>query len=404
MEGQAAPGVQERIGNALVEGAFINREQLISAEEISRNTGKRLGEVLIERGLISPETLATVLSFLFNVPVVELRQLPVQPEALHLIPEDIAREHNILPLAAEGNTLRVAMEDPQDKELIKTISALTQMRIRPILPLRGLKWLIESNYRGTTEPAEEMVELATASSEQSEPEMVKMKQLRSEFLFTLAHELKTPLTSLKSSAALLVEEVEGLDNSSLRRLAKLIEKSAERMDGITSKLLYMARLEDAEQEISSKPYNVAELIQAEVEQMIPPVENKGQHIEIEALPSGVMSTMPSERFKEIMDNLLSNAHRYTPEGGRISVSLTKEKNKFTVEVSDTGIGIPKEEQERIFDILYRSKGARMQGIDGSGLGLSIAKRVVEMYGGKIWVSSTAGKGSTFSFSLPMMAD
>ena len=82
----------------------------------------------------------------------------------------------------------------------------------------------------------------------------------------------------------------------------------------------------------------------------------------------------------------------------------KNKNRFTIEISDTGIGIPKEEQERVFDILYRSKDARMQGIDGSGLGLSIVKRIVEMYGGKIWVSSTAGKGSTFSFSLPMMTD
>ena len=113
-----------------------------------------------------------------------------------------------------------------------------------------------------------------------------------------------------------------------------------------------------------------------------------------------MSTMPSERLKEILDNLLSNAHRYTPEGGRISVALMKEKNRFTVEVSDTGIGIPKEEQERVFDILYRSKGARMQGIDGSGLGLSIAKRVVEMYGGKVWVESEINQGSTFFFTLP----
>ena len=404
MKGQPALGVQERLGKALVEGAFIKQEQLESAQEISHNTGKKLGEVLIEQELLSPETLATVLSFLFNVPVVDLKQVQVQPEALRIIPEDIAREHNVLPLSAEGDTLRVAMEEPQDQEIIDTLSTLTQMRIRPTLPLRGLKRLIDSNYGSTTGLAEEIVEVDPISVEQPLPEMLKLKQLRSEFLFTLAHELKTPLTSLKSSAALLVEEVDGLANSSLSRLAKLIERSTERLDGITSKLLYMARLEDAEQEISSTPYEVAKLIQSEVEQMVPPVEGKGQHIEIEALPSGVMSTMPPERLKEIMDNLLSNAHRYTPEGGRISVALMKDKNRFTVEVSDTGIGIPKEEQERVFDILYRSKEARMQGIDGSGLGLSIVKRIVEMYGGKIWVSSMVGKGSTFSFSLPMMTD
>ncbi|HJX69778.1 MAG TPA: ATP-binding protein [Dehalococcoidia bacterium] len=401
MKRQAALGMQERLGEALIEGALIKREQLKSAQEVSRNTGKKLEEVLIDQELVSPETIATVLSFQLNAPVIDLRQARVQPEALHLIPENIAREHSVLPLSVEGDTLRVAMDNPQDQELINTLSALTQRRIKPVIvfPLRRLTEIINSNYQSTARLAEEIVEVIPPLSEQPLPEM--LKQLKSDFLLALSHELRTPLTSLKSSAYLLLEEVDGLANPSLSRLAKLIKESTEGLDEVISKLLYRMRLED-KLEISSTPYDIAELIQAKVEQITPLAESKGQHIEIEALPSGVMATIPPKRFKEIVDNLLSNAHRFTPEGGRISIALRKEKNRFVVEVSDTGIGIPKEEQEQIFDIFYRAKGARMRGIAGSGLGLSITKRVVEMYGGKIWFSSTVDKGSTFSFSLPMI--
>lgn len=169
MERRATLGVQDKLGEALIEGAFISREQLESAQELSRSTGKRLGEVLIEKQLISPETLATVLSFQLNVPVIELRQFQVQPEAIRLVPENVARERNVLPLLAEGDILRVAMDDPQDLELIDTLSALTRMRIKPVLPLRGgLKEMIESNYRSTARLAEQLVEV-TGPTEPSKP-------------------------------------------------------------------------------------------------------------------------------------------------------------------------------------------------------------------------------------------
>ncbi len=170
MERRTALGIQERLGEALVEGAFISREQLDSALQLGRSTGKKLAEVLIEQQLISPETLSTVLSFQLNVPVIELRQFQVQSEALRLVPENIARERNVLPLSVEADTLRVAMEDPQDLELIDTLSAVTRMRIKPVLPMRGgLREVIDSNYKATARVAQEIREVVRPAAPRVEP-------------------------------------------------------------------------------------------------------------------------------------------------------------------------------------------------------------------------------------------
>jgi len=234
--------------------------------------------------------------------------------------------------------------------------------------------------------------------------MHELEQFKSEFLLTFAHELEEPLTSLKSSASLLSEAVKDLPRPSLGKLAKIMGRNAEKIDEMLSRLRHIANLQASELEISPAPYDVAHPIVTAVTQMTPLVESKGQHIEVEALPTGAMTTMPLDRFNLILDNLLSNAHRFTPEQGRISIALRKGGNRFTVEVSDTGIGIPEEEQERIFDMFYRSRRVRMDGIAGNGLGLSLVKQLLEMYGGIIWVTSTVGKGSTFYFSLPMVTD
>ena len=159
--GSRGLGTQDRLGEALVDGAFLRREQLEQARAVSLNTGKKLQEVLLEKQFLTPETLATVLSFQFNVPVVELRQFQLQPDALRLIPADVAREHTVLPLSVDGDTLRVATEDPLNMDLMDTLSAIAKMRVKPVLPLRGgLREMIDSSYKATTEVVKELHQAA----------------------------------------------------------------------------------------------------------------------------------------------------------------------------------------------------------------------------------------------------
>ncbi len=157
MAKQAALDVDEKLGQALVEGTFISSEQLEEALKEAKDSGKRLSQVLLEKNFLSPETLATVLSFQIGAPVIDIKQFRVQPEALELVPEEIAREKGVIPLSIEDGTLQVAMEDPQDLETIDTLAALTKLRIRPCLPLHGrVKELIETSYKATSRLAREL--------------------------------------------------------------------------------------------------------------------------------------------------------------------------------------------------------------------------------------------------------
>jgi signal transduction histidine kinase len=231
--------------------------------------------------------------------------------------------------------------------------------------------------------------------------MHELLQLKSEFLLTLADDLKRRINLLKSSSDLLIKDADQLASPCLTSLANLIDSSVEEIEEVVSRLMYIASLKWGELDTAPTPYDVALPIVSRVTRMTSATVGNGQHIGIEDLPSGAMTIMPLHRFNMVLDNLLSNAHRFTPEGGRISVALRNGRKRFTVAVSDTGIGIPQEEQEQVFDMSYRCKDVRVDGLPGSGLGLWIAKQLVEMYAGKIWVTSTVGKGSTFYFSLPI---
>ena len=120
------------IGQVLVEGAFLKPQELAKAQEKARGQGRKLVEVLLQDNIISAETLATVLSFQFNVPVVDLRQYEIEAQAVALVPEEVAREHRVLPLKVEGDVLTVAMEDPSDVATVDTLAALTRKRLREI--------------------------------------------------------------------------------------------------------------------------------------------------------------------------------------------------------------------------------------------------------------------------------
>lgn len=143
------PGVEAKklLGQILIDGAFITPEELEAALTVSRSTGNRLGEVLVEQGRIAPETLATTLSFQLGVPVVDLKHFRIQTEALRLIPEEVARAHNVLPLELRDNALTVAMDEPQDVRTLDALAAISHRSIRPVIPLYGgIREAIRANY------------------------------------------------------------------------------------------------------------------------------------------------------------------------------------------------------------------------------------------------------------------
>ena len=155
------------IGQVLVEGAFLKPQDLSRAQEKSRGQGRKLVEVLLQDNLISAETLATVLSFQFNVPVVDLRQYEVEAQAVALVPEELAREHRVLPLKVEGDVLTVAMEDPSDVATVDTLAALSRKRLRVVISLHGgLEEAIRTHYR-LAQKIEQEISQAVAAQPQA---------------------------------------------------------------------------------------------------------------------------------------------------------------------------------------------------------------------------------------------
>ena len=221
-------------------------------------------------------------------------------------------------------------------------------------------------------------------------------KLKANFLNMLTHELKTPLTPILSSGKLLVEQLEQKGEIE-SRLAKNILNGALTLNDLLKEFLELAKGEMGLLKVNLKSLEPVSLIQQLAEQHLAMFAAKKQEFRVE-LPSPLPRVSADEgRTRQVLSNLLCNANKFTPEGGQVTLRASTEKNELVIEVKDTGPGIPLERQTRLFQPYYASKS-----FPGLGLGLAICKQLIELQGGRIWCHSQPGKGSTFSFSLPLV--
>ena len=220
------------------------------------------------------------------------------------------------------------------------------------------------------------------------------------FIDTLSHELKTPLTSIIAAAGLLAEELEASGDSSHRRLIQTIIQNASTLETRLGELLDTVKTGSGEIQLQLEPVDIKSLLRGTGMQISPLIEEKGQHLEIDLPPSLPIIRGDGPRLEQVVLNLLNNATKFSEEGCNIILKARSNDAEIVVEIRDSGIGIAPEEQPRLFKP-YSRLNADRQRHPGLGLGLSLAKQVVELHGGNIWVESEPGKGSTFSFSLPL---
>jgi len=220
---------------------------------------------------------------------------------------------------------------------------------------------------------------------------------RVEFASATVHELKTSLTPIIASAELLADELKLDDKSVPARLIQNIIRNARNLDEKLTNYAKMAGLLTGDFPFEPEHLKIGEVIPSVATQLYPITQSKRQSLALK-LPASLPPVRAHRQYLEqVLLNLLTNASKFTPEGGKITVSASQDNNSLVIEVTDTGRGIPAEEQELIFQPYYQVDGGR-----GSGLGLAITKSLVELHGGKIWLKSAAGQGSTFSFSLPLV--
>uniref|UniRef100_A0A7C2K019 histidine kinase n=1 Tax=Schlesneria paludicola TaxID=360056 RepID=A0A7C2K019_9PLAN len=229
-------------------------------------------------------------------------------------------------------------------------------------------------------------------------ELRRLENLRREFVQNVSHELKTPLSSISAYADTLLEgalEDEGCNRQFVERIAE----QADRLHTLILDLLALARLEGDEHAFDVEPTDVTRIVTASLDAHAGVAQAKQLTLTADGPGEPVFGLADDEGLRTILDNLLDNAINYTPEGGQITVRWRQDGSAVHIAVTDTGVGIAREHQARIFQRFYRIDKARSRELGGTGLGLAIVKHLCQVFGGSISVHSALGQGSTFTVEL-----
>ncbi|MBL7064327.1 MAG: PAS domain S-box protein [Anaerolineae bacterium] len=225
----------------------------------------------------------------------------------------------------------------------------------------------------------------------------ELNRLRSELIANVSHEVRTPLGLIKISCTSLLAEDVDFDRETRRRFLRGIDEETDRLERIVDNLLDLSRIESGRLRLDMRPTDVGLLAREVMENM---EAQATQHRLVHNFPPDpLVAIIDSKRVEQILRNLLSNAIKYSPEGGTIAVQGCEDERHIIVQVSDQGIGIPAEDLERVFERFYRVENEATQSAGGVGLGLAVCRSIAEAHGGRIWVESTLGVGSTFYFTL-----
>jgi signal transduction histidine kinase len=247
---------------------------------------------------------------------------------------------------------------------------------------------------------EEQLRQRNTALEEQNRRVEEVNRLKSEFVSWVSHELRTPLTAIMGYVELLREGAIGPLEARQRELLDLVVHQAERLLGLIDDLLDISRIEAGKIELQRSELDPAEVIRGVATLLRPQIEAKGQRLDLD-LPHALPAVYgDAKRLAQVFTNLLGNAHKYTPAGGRISVTARSADGWLQIAVQDTGIGLSADDQTHLFTPFFRAHHPAAQAVGGTGLGLAITRSLIELHGGKISVASAPGRGSTFSVALP----
>ena len=240
----------------------------------------------------------------------------------------------------------------------------------------------------------------TEAFNQMAMELSLSQQAQQDFLSNISHELKTPLTTIQGFAQALMDgTIETKEERN--KAAEIIYSDANRLHRLVLDLLTLTRLEGASIEIEKRPVDLSALLTMVGDKLSLQAKQAGIVIKVE-VPDALIVTGDGERLAQVFSNLVENGIKYTPPDGKVSIRARQETTRAVVEVIDTGLGIPPEDQVRIFERFYQADKSRKGGADrGFGLGLAIAQQIILAHDGKIWVESKPGCGSIFFVELPV---
>jgi len=300
----------------------------------------------------------------------------------------------------------IVLDTKNDPRHFSKVGKITQVETQsllgvPLIARERVIGVLEAINKRAGEFNEEDQELLMALGGQAATAIENARLFQqSDLISELVHEIRTPLASLTAATHLLKRW--DLKDELRGGILDTMEQEIARLSEMTSAFLDIARLESGRAQFQFESVNLNELIPECVVIVGSKVEQKGQRLEYSVAPEVPLILADYNKIKQVCLNLLNNAMKYTPEGGKIEVTAHRSGDEVVIRVSDTGIGIPAESLPHLFEKFYRVPGTERH-TQGTGLGLSICRRIVEAHSGRIEVKSQPGRGSTFSIFLPLKA-
>jgi signal transduction histidine kinase len=227
------------------------------------------------------------------------------------------------------------------------------------------------------------------------PSSAELEKFRNDALMIAAHDIRSPLSVMVGYANVMLDSEDGLSERG-RRIADRIQVTGSRLLQMVDRILDFAAFESGREELQPEPTRLSELVQEAMDSLAGLVEEKRITVSVDVSGDDTTYLLDQNRVLQVLQNLLSNAVKFSEEGGRVSLTCQGTPGEITFSVGDAGIGLTPEQQAHVFEKFARVSTERRQ---GSGLGLAIAKSVAELHGGRIWVESEPGRGSTFYFTV-----
>ncbi|WP_248926430.1 GAF domain-containing sensor histidine kinase [Paenibacillus hamazuiensis] len=302
----------------------------------------------------------------------------------------------LVPLVAKGKVFGVviapSIHEPKkftesEIEICQSVADITATALSNALHAENLDNLVK----------ERTVELQQVNFKLQElvKELQFLNELKNDFIASLSHELRTPITAVKGSVDILKRGILGELNAAQMDLIETSNKAIERLLNQVNELLDFAKLESGKFELAYSEVSFADIVNEAVAIVESLFGKKKQKLLVE-LQTELKVRVDRQRILQILLNLLANANKFTPAGGVIKINGYLKDSSIIVEVQDNGIGIPQEKQKHIFTKFYQANNQ----VNGTGLGLAISKQLIELHGGRIWFDSIEGQGTTFTFTLP----
>jgi signal transduction histidine kinase len=282
--------------------------------------------------------------------------------------------------------------------ILRRVTAAVEVRNRRLVQQAAT---LERSLAEAQESRSEAEAARRALAEQNK-RLRELDRLKDEFLSLVSHELRTPLTSIRGYLDLVLDEEAGYLNPEQRRFLEAVDRNSGRLLRLVGDLLFVAQADAGRLSLERAKVDLSQVAADCVEGAMPTASEKSVKLVLsaEAVPAVIGDR---GRLAQVLDNLVANALKFTPEGGTVEVRTRPEDDHVTLEVADTGIGIPAKDQPRLFERFFRSSVAEDQAIPGTGLGLAIVKAIVEAHAGRITIESREGAGTTFRVELPLRA-